>query len=64
MNTSSISSSNTKVKLCGMNSVPLDIYPISNNIDIFTTECNTNYLDSIEIKIYLPIVIIFSKFIL
>ena len=49
--TNSISNLNTKVKLCGKNGVPSDIYPISNPIDVFNFEYDTDYLVGMEIRI-------------
>jgi ssDNA-binding replication factor A large subunit len=42
---------NTKVKLCGKNGVPSDIYPISNPIDVFNSEYDTDYLVGMKFKI-------------
>jgi len=42
---------NTKVKLCDKNVVSFDIYPISNPIDVFNPEYDTDYLVGKEFKI-------------
>jgi len=42
-----------------MNNVPSNIYPISNPVDVFSTEYNTDYLVGTRIIVYLPVLFIF-----